>query len=225
MAMWTVHQAKEERVLGPEELVRRETRVVNFLRAFLCVLLVIVASFLSLGCYKLTSSWEEQAYRKDFNAIALRFESGFSKAVSQANWAANAIGVTISAGAELGKAVPNLTSPFFYSQAFGVTVDIHVNNVFFAPLLQGEEERKEWEAYARQQMNETTNFGSTNICNVCGSPDLEIGKPKALVAIPGYITFTCGKPYWAEMDDVSVQITLQHLLVPFRRSRPIWVQR
>ncbi len=142
----------------------------------------------------MTYKWEDEAYRKDFNGIAFRFLSGFNAAVGTAMWTADAIGVAVSASSNLGRTAPNITTPFFDKLALAAKVGSHVNNIFFAPLLHGSEERKQWEAYALQQMNQTTaGSGPTQRCNLCGSPNLVIGTPNAQVAIPGYQPFTCGK--------------------------------
>ncbi len=180
-------------LLGPEELVRRETRVVNFLRAFLFAVLIIVASLLSFGCFKITSKWEQEAYQKNFNLVAFRFIDCFHTSVAQAMWNANSMGVAFSAISNLGKSAPNITLPLLNVLALGATIQSHLNNVFFAPLLRDEEQRLQWEAYARQQLNLTTGNSSRNDCDICGSPDLQIGAPNAQVVIPGYPTFSCGK--------------------------------
>jgi hypothetical protein len=56
----------------PEELVRRETKAVNILRALFLAVLVLVGFVLSFGSYKLERRSEEEAYQREFKAIATR---------------------------------------------------------------------------------------------------------------------------------------------------------
>lgn len=190
-------EKEQNELLRPEELVGRETKVVNFLRCFLLAVLIIVGSALSLASFKVTSKWEDESYQKNFNHISFRFINGFHNSLAQAFWNANAIGVAYSAISDLGQTAPNITLPLMDTLALGATIQSHLKNVFFAPLLRGDKERRQWEAYAHLAMNQqmtSANWNSTNVsCHVCGTPDLQTGAPNAKVVIPGYPTFSCGE--------------------------------
>ena len=178
--------------LGPEELVRQENKVVNFLRALLIAVLIVVGSSLSLSCYKLTSKWEEQTYENDFNVISLRFVELFQLAVTQFMWNANTIGVAISASSDAAKVAPNITFPMFDKLTDGALQTNSLNHVFWSPLISNETERKEWEAYAHQQLAGTES-AADNICYVCGNANMEVSVPNVLVQLP-VGTYSCGKP-------------------------------
>jgi hypothetical protein len=176
---------------GPEELVQRETKVLNVLRILLFVVLIVVGLCLSVGCYKLTSKWEEETYHNDFNVISTRFVELFQLAVTQFMWNANTIGVAISASSDVANLAPNITFPLFDKLTDGALQLTSLNHVFWSPLVNGEKERREWEAYAQLELNGTENTTESK-CYVCGSPDSEIGALNVLVQLP-VGTYSCGK--------------------------------
>lgn len=137
----------------PEELVRRETKVVNFLRALLIAVLIIVGAILSYGSYKLERDSEHETYRREFKAIATRLTNDFQNAITQVMWGANAIGASISSSSDLIKTAPNITIPNFDQLVTGVMYTSRVPLVYWSPLIYGEEERKKWEQYAQEKMN------------------------------------------------------------------------
>jgi hypothetical protein len=177
---------RNDEVFGPEELVQRETKVVQILRALLIALLIIVGSVLSFGSYRLTSKWEDETYQSGFDAISVRFTNQFLNTVSQAMWSGYAIAVAVASSSELVAASPNITIPMFKKLSLGAQRSSILNKVFWAPLLKTEKERRQWEAYAQEQLHNNSNVQTSNakVCQVCGSPDLEVGAPNAVATFP-----------------------------------------
>jgi hypothetical protein len=181
----------EVKTLGPEELVRRENKAVCLLKIILLAVLVVLGSSLSLGCYKLSSRWEVQTYHDDFEVISKRFIEQFHDAMTQVMWNAYTIGVAISANYDSVKNAPNITIPLFDKLPVGAFQTNNLNHVFWSPLISDDKERKEWEAYALQQLL-TTDNANVDLCYVCGSPNLEVGSPNVAVQLP-VGTYDCGK--------------------------------
>lgn len=188
-----VNDAADRYCLGPEELVRRETKLVNALRVLLMAVLIVTAVLLSFGSFKLTSKWEEEAYKRNFDVISVQFKSSFHAAMAQLMWNAYIIGVTASASADIGNVTPNITIPMFDKIPLAVSALSHVTNIFFAPLLRSENELRGWESYAQQVLNETASIKT--VCNPCGNPNLEIGSPTVMVDLP-VGSFACRKFYF-----------------------------
>lgn len=177
---------------GPEELVKRETKVVNLLRALLIVVLIVTAALFSFGSYKMTSKWEHQTYQKNFDVISLQLKSSFHATMAQVMWNAYIISVAASTSTNQGKAAPNITIPMFDKIPFAVIALNKVINIFFAPLLRGESDLRAWEAYAQQQLKQNDAEKVKAICHACGSPNLESVTPGLLVLTP-VGSFTCRK--------------------------------
>lgn len=177
--------------MGPEDLVRRETKVVNILRAMLLVINVTVGVFLSFWIYRLSRKWEDETFRKDFDQISSRFTLAFTTELGQVFLNAYAFRITVSSSSNLINAVPNITIPLD-KLATGAVQTSHFYRAFWSPLITNATERHEWEAYAQDQMNSSGGSLKGNACFVCGSSDLEVGAPSVEVALP-IGTYTCGK--------------------------------
>lgn len=179
--------------LQPEELVRRETKVVNFLRVLLFVVLIVVGSLLSYGSYKVGHKWEEEAYQKEFNAIATRLTAGFKTSVTQIMWNGGLIGSSVSASSDLISAAPNISIPNFDQLAMGAVQTNHIGQVYWAPFLKDETQRQQWEAFARHQMNSTESAPQNSVCHVCGNASFAVQEPSKEVTLP-IGRYACGKP-------------------------------
>jgi hypothetical protein len=188
--MRRTHDADAEVVFQPEELVRRETKAVNFLRALFIAVLVVVGAILSFGSYKLETRSEEETYQREFNAIATRLTNDFKNTITQVMWSANVIGASISSSSDLVNAAPNITIPNFDQLVTGAMYTSRVPLVFWSPLINNETQRKEWEAYADQQLNSTS--ANAKICFACGSSNLTVGFIDKKIVFPTG-TYTCGE--------------------------------
>jgi hypothetical protein len=184
----------ERNGLGPEELVRRENRLVSCLKVLLVVVLIVVGSSLSLSCYKLTSGWEEREYKNEFSVISLSFVGLFHQAMTQVMWNAYTIGVAVSASPDTAMVAPNITIPSFNRLPAGALQTNNLNNVFWSPFITDGIERNKWEVYAQHAL-QAVGFISSNSCFVCGSVGFEVGLPSASVLLP-IGTYTCGTSAW-----------------------------
>jgi hypothetical protein len=179
-------------VLQPEELVRRETKVVNFLRGLLLVVLIVVGAVLSFGCYRVGHKWEEQTYEREFQALASRLTDGFATAITQVMWNGYVIGATVSGSSDLVAAAPNISIPNFDQLATGAVETCHIGQVYWAPILQNETQRAQWEAYAQHQLGLASNKPQNPVCYVCGNSSLAVDLDAREVTIP-LGRYTCGK--------------------------------
>lgn len=185
------NEANCQHVLRPEELVRRENKVLHFLRALLIGILVVVGTCLSFGSYKVERKWEEDTYRREFDSIANQLTNDFRNAITQALWNGYLIGSAISASSDLIQAAPNLTIPNFDQLVDGAVQASRIEAVFWSPLIRGEETRMEWEAYAKQEMK-TESTSVQKACPACGDQNLTVGTPFREVVLP-IGTYSCSK--------------------------------
>lgn len=117
--------------------------------------------------------------------------------IHQLMWGANVIGNAISSSSDLIKVAPNFTIPNFDKLVIGALYTNQISLVYWSPLIYGEKNLKQWEAYAQQAMNSTSS--TSQPCYACGSSNLTVGLNNKKVVFPTG-TYTCGKPFFASCD-------------------------
>jgi hypothetical protein len=180
--------------LGPEELVRRETRAVMFLRLLVLVVLIIVGGLLSFGTYRFVANSEEETYAKDFDAVATRFTESFKTVIIQSMWSAYSMGVAVTSNANLVQSAPNFVIPNFDELTKGAIQTFRIATVIWAPLIHDIDEKQSWETYAQKETDQLNGASSKSYCNVCGNDTLTVDPSNANVEVALPIgTYTCGE--------------------------------
>lgn len=131
-------------------LARKETRVVNILRACVLAVLILITLVVSAGVYIYTHNQEEASFERNFEDNANQVIESFHEAVERNMAAAASLSHSITSYAlDSNNSFPFVTLPNF--EVHGSDARVHGGShlIHYAPLVT-DEKRDEWEEYAGQ---------------------------------------------------------------------------
>ncbi len=79
-------QQQQQQHQDPEALVRAETRLIDFLRCLVIGLLVVVATSMAIGTFKVSRRWELDSFYNNFEGLATRITQVFLDETSTKLW-------------------------------------------------------------------------------------------------------------------------------------------
>jgi hypothetical protein len=151
-------RANKEPETDYKTLARRETKVVNVLRALVLVLLLVTATLTSVGVYFYLSNEETQTFESTYQANAQRIVESFHYALENRLGAINSMATAITSySLDTGQTFPFVTIPHFEIRGSDLRVQADTTSIFWMPLVT-DETRDAWEEYAltnRYQIDET----------------------------------------------------------------------
>jgi hypothetical protein len=141
-------RANKECETDYKRLARRETKVVNMLRALVLVLLFVTATITSVGVYLYTSKDETQKFEVAYEANAQRIVESFHDAVERRLGAINSMATAITSHSlDTKQTFPFVTIPDFEVRGSDLRVQADATSISWAPLVT-DETRVAWEEYA-----------------------------------------------------------------------------
>jgi hypothetical protein len=151
-------RANKECETDYKRLARRETKVVNVLRALVLVLLFITATLTSVGVYMYTSNEEKLNFEVGYQANAQRIIESFHDAVEHRLGAINSMATDITSySLDAKQTFPFVTIPNFEIRGSNLRVQADATAISWLPLVT-DETRDAWEEYAlinRSQIDES----------------------------------------------------------------------
>jgi hypothetical protein len=141
-------RANKECETDYKTLARRETKVLNALRALVLVLLLVAATLTSVGVYIYTSNDETQKFESVYQANAQRIVESFHDAVERRLGAINSMATAITSHAlDTKQTFPFVTVPNFELRGSDLRVQADAASIVWMPLVT-DETRVAWEEYA-----------------------------------------------------------------------------
>ena len=138
------------------DIVKRETRAVNFLRALLLLLLLAIATFSSLAIYQYTSDEEKDKFEIDFQQSADRIIFSFQDGIERRLGAVNAMANIITSHAHhSNESFPFVTVPNFVTRGSDIRIQADAMVIHYMPLVT-DDNREEWERYAMDNRHHLT---------------------------------------------------------------------
>jgi hypothetical protein len=151
------NRANKEPETDYKTLARRETKVVNVLRALVLVLLLVTATLTSVGVYFNLSNEETNNFESTYQANAQRIVESFHDALENRLGAINSMATAITSySLDTGQTFPFVTIPHFEIRGSDLRVQTDATSIVWTPLVT-DETRVAWEEYAlinRSQINE-----------------------------------------------------------------------
>lgn len=177
---------------APKVLIASETRSVGRTRFLLFALLGLAAIGCSIAAYKYIDNTERRAFRQTFDDLAERTKDSFLATFYQRFQLGRSLAATV---AEMWKLQNAPMSEFSMDDSawdeltLPLRVGFRAILVSFSPILEGDHERRAFEAMAR---NQTFRLGPYPQCLLCGSDNLTVSNAEVNYHIPGWGTANCG---------------------------------
>jgi hypothetical protein len=149
-------RAKKDCETDYKTLARRETKIVNVLRALVLVLLLVTATLTSSGVFVYTSNEEKQKFESTYQANAQRIVESFHDAVERRLGAINSMATAITSySLDTKQTFPFVTIPNFEIRGSDLRTQADATGIFWMPLVT-DETRVAWEDYALANRNHSS---------------------------------------------------------------------
>lgn len=172
------------------DLVRKEIKDVNRIRALVIALLVVAFTLSTLGAFHVAKTSNENMFRTEFNAMARSMLGTFLEETAQRMEVAQEQSIAIKAEYDRPNADAFVQLGNFYERTTSVRMYHLIDSIVWSPLLNTDEERQTFEDHSSSKNTTAIEDTSSYACNPCGEGN-KIEFPSAYVTIPGYGDFIC----------------------------------
>ncbi len=186
---------------GAEGIVRKAARTVRNLRAALICLIVTAAASCGVLIYKLATQNEADSFKYNYNEVANKLTQSFSVVLSDSLNYAFVLSVALSSGfyadSNYVPSFPNVSITQFDTITRASRNQAAVTDLIWSPLLFTRDERRSWEAYAWNKLENHSQAavaatGHYPPCYLCGE-GYDIVNVNATMNFPGVGVVTCSE--------------------------------
>lgn len=177
---------------SPEAMILKENRALLFTRLILASVLLMAALATSSMIFYFLFRSQHAAFEAEAAGIGVKMTQSMLSDTAWRLWIGRSLStmITMTLAINTDSTIRNLTLPAtLWNRVNGESrYKAEVQTLAWSPLLRGDEERLEFEAYAAKQ---TFTVGQFPICYACGSAEQSVQSFEQYMSMPGFGKFHC----------------------------------